>query len=349
VSPTRVALIGYGLAGRLFHAPFVEAVEGLELAAIVTSDARRRQQARDDHPQAEILATAGEVWERAPQLGLVVVAAPNRAHVPLTRAAIDSDLAVVVDKPFTTTAAEARGLVRDARARGVFLTVFQNRRWDGDVLTLRRLLDAGELGDVFRFESRFERWRPHLRGGWRESGAPDEGGGLLLDLGSHLVDQALHLFGPAERVYAELDVRRRGASVDDDAFVAIGHASGVRSQLWMSAVAAQPAPRLRVLGERAAYLKHGLDIQEEQLVAGLRPGDARFGEEPEERWGTLGADDELRAVPTERGDYAAFYAGVAAALRGEAPPPVDPDEVVVALAALDAARASAAERRVVSL
>ena len=349
MTPARVALIGYGLAGKFFHAPFIAAVAGLELAAIVTSDADRREQAARDHPQAELLARAAEVWARALDFDLVVIAAPNRAHVPLARAAIDNDVGVVVDKPFTTTAAEARQLARDARARGVFLSVFQNRRWDGDFLTLRRLLDGGALGEVLRFESRFERWRPEPAGGWRDSAMPEEGGGLLLDLGSHLVDQALVLFGPAREVYGELDVRRAAAAIDDDAFVAVTHESGVRSHLWMSAVAAQGGPRFRVLGSRAAYVKNELDVQEEQLRGGMRPADDGFGEEPEERWGALGADGDLKRVPTERGAYVRYYEGVAAALRAEAPPPVDPDEVVAALEVLDAARASALERRTVPL
>jgi scyllo-inositol 2-dehydrogenase (NADP+) len=323
-------------------------VDGLDLAAIVTSDPERREQAAQERPEAELLGSATEVWERALDFDLVVVAAPNRAHVPLTRAAIDNDVGVVVDKPFTTTADEARQLVREARARGVFLSVFQNRRWDGDFLTVRRLVDEGALGDVFRFESRFERWRPALGGGWRES-AQGEGGGLLLDLGSHLVDQALVLFGAVRDVYAELDLRRSGAAVDDDAFVALTHECGVRSHLWMSAVSAQGGPRLRVLGSRAAYVKHELDLQEEQLRDGMQPGEDGFGREPEERWGALGAESELRRVPTENGAYLAYYEGVAAALHGDAPPPVDPEEVVAALEVLDAARDSATERRVIAL
>ena len=255
----RVALLGYGLAGAVFHAPLIAAVDGLELAAIVTRDDERRSRARRDHPGAALLDSPREVWERAGDLDLVVVAAPNRVHVPLARAAIEARLAVVVDKPLAASAEEGRSLVRDAREQGVMLTVFQNRRWDGDFLTLRGLLQEDALGQVARFESRFERWRPELSAGWRESGEAEDAGGLLYDLGSHLVDQALCLFGPAVHVYAEVDIRRSGAQTDDDTFVALTHESGVRSHLWMSAVAAQPGPRFRVLGSRAAYVKYGLD------------------------------------------------------------------------------------------
>lgn len=348
-APIRVALLGYGLAGAVFHAPLIAAVDGLELAAIVTRDDERRSHARRDHPAVELLDSADEVWERARDFGLVVVATPNRTHVPLARAAVEAGLAVIVDKPLAASAEEARPLVSEARERRVMLTVFQNRRWDGDFLTVRELLEQDALGDVARFESRFERWRPQLSGGWRESGEAQDAGGLLNDLGSHLVDQALSVFGPATRIYAELDRRRAGAETDDDTFVALTHESGVRSHLWMSAVAAQPGPRFRVLGARAAYVKYGLDVQEELLRTGRRPDDPFWGREPEDRWGVLGAGEELRRVPTIPGAYQRFYEGVSLALREGAPPPVDPDTVITGLEILDAARISAREQRIVVL
>jgi predicted dehydrogenase len=345
----RVALLGYGLAGAVFHAPLIAAVDGLELSAIVTRDPKRRGRAERDFPRTELLDSADEVWARPGDFELVVVAAPNRVHVPLARAAIEAGIAVVVDKPLAAGASEARELVDAARAHHVLLTVFQNRRWDGDFLTASRLLGEQALGRVFRFESRFERWRPELSGGWRELAAPEEGGGLLFDLGSHLVDQALALFGPARRVYAELDVRRSGATVDDDSFVALTHASGVRSHLWMNSVAAQAAPRLRVLGDRAAYVKYGLDVQEEALHQGMRPGQPGWGEDPEERWGLLGAGDRLERIRTEPGSYQRFYEGVASALLQGGPAPVDPEDAVSALEVLDAARRSAGEGKVVEV
>ena len=348
-APIRVALLGYGLAGAVFHAPLIAAVEGLELAAIVTRDDERRSRARRDHPDAALLGSPEEVWERAGDLDLVVVAAANRAHVPLARSAIEAGLAVVVDKPLAASADEGRALVREASERRVMLTVFQNRRWDGDFLTLRELLEEDTLGEVARFESRFERWRPELSAGWRESGDPQDAGGLLYDLGSHLVDQALCLFGPAAQVYAELEIRRSGAQTDDDTFVALGHESGVRSHLWMSAVAAQPGPRFRVMGSSAAFVKYGLDVQEESLRAGRRPDGPLWGREPEERWGLLGAGDQLRRVPTVPGAYQRFYEGVVLALRENAPPPVDVEEVVAGLDVLDAARKSAHDQRVVAI
>jgi scyllo-inositol 2-dehydrogenase (NADP+) len=189
-----------------------------------------------------------ELWGRATEHDFVVIATRNDSHAPLARRAIDAGLAVVVEKPLAPSAEQAATLVEHARASGKLLTVFQNRRWDSDQRTLRKLLAEGTLGDVFRHESRFERWRPEPRAdAWRETAEPEKGGGVLLDLGSHLVDQALQLFGPVSHVYAEIDNRRRSAG-DDDAFLALQHRSGTYSHLWMSALAAAPGPRLRVLG-----------------------------------------------------------------------------------------------------
>ncbi|HYX76558.1 MAG TPA: Gfo/Idh/MocA family oxidoreductase [Gaiellaceae bacterium] len=345
--PIRVALLGYGLAGAVFHAPLIDAVEGLELTAIVTRDDERRSRALRQHPNALLLDSAEDVWERAGELELVVVASPNRFHIPLAGAAVAAGIAVVVDKPLAAHADEARALVREARERGVLLTVFQNRRWDGDFLTVRRLLETGQLGTAARFESRFERWRPELSGGWRESADSEDAGGLLYDLGSHLVDQSLQLFGPAAEVYAELDARRAGARTDDDTFVALTHESGVRSHLWMSAIVAGQAPRFRVLGSAATFTKYGLDVQEDALRDGVDPRDPDWGREPAEHWGELATGDEIRPIETVPGAYQRFYEGVVSALREGAPPPVDPDQVVTALGVLEAARLAARERLVV--
>jgi predicted dehydrogenase len=345
----RVALIGYGLAGEAFHAPLIAAQPGLDLAAVVTRDPDRRAAVAARHPGAELLHGADAIWASAGDYDLVVVASPNATHVPLARAAIDVGLDVVVDKPLAASAREAEHLAAHAEQCGRLLIPFHNRRWDGDFLTLRRLVERGALGDVARFESRFERWRPQVAAErWRESAAPQDAGGLLYDLGVHLIDQVLVLFGPAAHVYAELDRRRPGAHVDDDAFVAITHESGVRSHLWASMIAGHVGPRLRVLGTAAAYVKHGLDVQESQLREGRTPSDPGFGTEDPSDYGTLYAGDEAQTIETQRGRYQDFYAGVAGALRG-APPPVEPQDAVAALRVIDAARASAAEGRVVSL
>jgi scyllo-inositol 2-dehydrogenase (NADP+) len=349
-APLRAGLIGYGLAGTVFHAPLISATAGLEVASVVTSNPERRARAETDLPGVRVLDRAEALWALADEHDLVVVASPNRTHVPLARAAVEVGLAVVVDKPLAPTAADGRGLVEAAAAAGVPLTVFHNRRWDGDMLTVQRLLGEDAVGAVTRFESRFERWRPSVRAdAWRERGAPGEAGGLLFDLGSHLVDQALVLFGRPTHVYAEVDRRRPGAAVDDDTFVALAHRDGVRAHLWMSTVAALPQARMRLLGLTGAYVKDGLDGQEEALRTGRRPGEPDWGREPPERWGWLARDDAVTRIETEPGAYEHFYAGVERWLREGAAPPVDPADAVIGLEILEAAFASAEELDVVAL
>jgi predicted dehydrogenase len=346
----QVGLIGYGVAGAVFHAPLIASTPGLQLVSVVTSNPDRQARARREQPGVGVLSHVSKLWQAADEHDLVVVATNTATHLLLGLAAVQAGLAVVVDKPLALTAAEGRRLATAARERDVLLTVFHNRRWDGDLRTLRRLLAADALGSVHRFESRFERWRPApRRGAWRELERPEAGGGLLLDLGSHLVDQALLLFGQPRSVYAEVDRRRVGVEGDDDVFIALEHPGGVRSHLWASSLAAQVGPRLRVLGDRGAYVKHGLDVQEELLRAGRRPTEPGWGREPRERWGWLGVEGELRKVETEPGAYQLFYAGLAEALRSGGPPPVDPNDAVVGLGILDAARQSAASGTTVRL
>ena len=345
-----VAVIGFGLGGRVFHAPLVESTPGLRVASIVTSDPERQAQARQRYPDAAILDRADELWEAPSATGLVVITTPNRFHGPLALAAFDVGLPVVVDKPFAPSAAEADAIVAAARARGVVLSVFQNRRWDGDFLTVRRLLAEDAIGPVVRFESRFERWQPERKpAAWRERGGPEEAGGLLFDLGSHLIDQAMVLFGPPTHVYAECDRRREGAEVDDDTFVALTHAGGERSHLWASVLARTGGPRMRLLGMRGAYTKYGLDAQEPGLAGGTVPGAADWGREPEEHWGTLATADGERSVETEPGAYQEYYAGVARSLTEGVPPPVDPEDSVAGLRVIEAAARSAATGTVQAL
>jgi predicted dehydrogenase len=348
--PIRVAVVGFGLGGAVFHAPLVAANPDLSLRSIVTSDPDRVARARERYPDARVLPDVSALWADADEHDLVVVTTPNRFHVPIALDAMEHGLHVVVDKPLAHSAEEGRRVAAAAADRGLVFTVFQNRRLDGDFLTLRRLLDDGAIDGVLRFESRFERWRPDLPAGeWRESAVPEEAGGLLYDLGSHLVDQAVHLFGRPTHVYAEVERRRAGAEVDDDAFIALRHPGGELSHLWMSAVAGSLGPRYRVLGRTGAFVKDGLDVQEAQLAAGVVPGDPKYGIEPEGSWGRLVAGDASSPVPTERGDYPRFYAGVVGAIRDGEEPPVSSADVVGVLEILEASRAAAASRAVVEL
>jgi scyllo-inositol 2-dehydrogenase (NADP+) len=321
----------------------------MALSVVVTSDDGRRAQAQRDYPGVTVVASAAELWDRSSEIDLVVIATPNRSHAPLALAAVTNGIHAVVDKPFAVTADEGRTMADAARAAGRLLIPYQNRRWDGDFLTVRALLAQGAFGTVHRVESRFDRWRPQPTGGWRESGEPGVAGGLLYDLGSHLIDQALLLLGPVAAVYAELEMRRPGVTAADDVFVSLTHVNGVRSHLFASALAAQATPRFRISGSAASLVKWGVDGQEAALKAGLAPGGATWGQEPPEQWGILGTDTASAPVPTQPGNYLAFYAGVLAAIRGEAPPPVRVDEAIAMLDVIDAAQRSARERRVVEL
>lgn len=350
----RVAIIGYGLGGAVFHAPLVAATAGMVVAQIVTTNPQRQAQAHRDFPHATILSSADEIWQAPQAVDLVVITTPNRWHAPFGIAAMEAGLPVVMDKPLATSVAEGEALLRASQTTGVPLTCFQNRRWDGDFLTLQQLIADDVLGSVFRFESRFERYRPTPRAGaWRELAAPDEGGGLLFDLGSHLIDQAIQLFGVPTGVYAEIAQRRPGSQVDDDTFVALHFASGVRAHLWMSSIARLLGPRFVLRGLRGTYIKDGLDPQEDALRQGKRPGDEGWGQEPRAAWGRLATDIGSVAVDgtvaTLPGAYEAFYAGVRDSLRNHTPMPVDPADAVLTLRVIVAAQRSAQSGKVEEL
>jgi predicted dehydrogenase len=336
----RVGLAGFGLAGQVFHGPVIAATPGLRIARISTSDPERQAKARAAHPGAEVVASVDELWDG---IDVLVVATTNDAHVPLANAALDRGTAVVVDKPLAIDAAAAQDLV----ARGGPLTVYQNRRWDGDFLTVRDALASGELGEPIRFESRYDRFVPVVRTErWREQADPTLGPGILLDFSAHLVDQALLIGGPVRRVYAEIDVRRPGGIVEDDCFVALEHEAGLRSHLWMSSTAPLNTPRMRLTGRRAAIATHGHDPQWDQLIAGLRPGDDGYGAAGPAQLADI---DGVRDVPMRDGAWQDFYAGVVAWVRDGAPAPVDPADSLAGLRVIDAARVSAAEHTVVDL
>ena len=342
----RVAIIGYGMGGAVFHAPLVAATPGLRVASIVTGNAERSAQARHDFPDATILPTTDAIWSGDERFDLVVVTSSNSSHVPLGLAAIAHGVPVVIDKPMAATVTDAQRLIAASEAAGVLLTCFQNRRYDNDFLTLRRLIAADMLGQVTRFESRFERYRPQINAdAWREHPAPEDAGGLLYDLGSHLIDQALVLFGAPESVYAEMSHRRSGAAVDDDTFVALRFADDVVAHLWMSAIAPMLGPRYRVLGLHGAYEKFGLDPQEDALKYGGHPGDAGWGLESDAQWGTLATEvngirleSEIASLP---GTYEVYYAGVRDAITQGKPLPVDPRDAVRTLRVIEAAQESA--------
>jgi predicted dehydrogenase len=340
VTPVRVALVGFGYAGRVFHAPLIAATPGLELRVLGT----RRSAGEAGYPEAlavpDRLAAA-----RHSEADLVVIATPNESHFPLADAALRAGKHVVVDKPFTITLGEARALTALAADVGRVLSVFQNRRWDSDFLAVRSTIAAGGLGEVVEVRSEMSRYRPQVRDRWRERAGP--GSGVWYDLGPHLVDQALLLFGPPAVVAADLRIQRKGGAAVDWFHVLLGYGRA-RVILSSSMLAAGPAPRFLVRGTRASLTKLGWDRQEEQLARGVRPGSPEWGMDPDPLVIHPGETDGVQERRAPRGDYPAYYAGLRSAIAGSGDPPVTAAQACAVMAVIEAGERSAAEGRIVA-
>lgn len=342
--PIRTAVAGYGLSGSVFHAPFIAASPAYSLDVIATSDAGRRSAAAARYPGVRLVDSPQDILALAGELDLVVLGTPPSTHYALAKAALEAGLDVVVDKPFVVDSAQGQELIELAARLGRVLTVYQNRRWDGDALTVKRLLDAGTLGTVTRFESGMERWAPEIAKAWKAGATAEDGGGVLFDLGTHVLDLAIQFFGPAKVTYAEISARRPQERADDDIFLALQHESGVVSHVTLNLNSQLHGPRFRILGSEGGYVKFGSDPQEPYLLGGGLPTDAAYGVEPEGNEGTLEQDGQRTPVPTERGAYPEFYrilagkiadGGASSAL----PLPVDPAGPVEVLKLIEQARA----------
>jgi scyllo-inositol 2-dehydrogenase (NADP+) len=338
----QVGLIGFGLGGRVFHAPIIRAVPGLQLAAIVE---RSGDSARAAYPDVRVVRSVSELLS-IDSVELVVVTTPNPTHLDLARQCLEAGRHVVVDKPFTTTSAEAEELVRLAKERNRLITVYHNRRWDGDFLTLRRIVQEGKLGRLVLFESHMERYRPMLKAeAWRE--LPKPGSGLWFDLGPHLLDQAWALFGQPAEMTADLRAERDGAVVDD-AFDVLLHYARLRVLIRSNLLTCVPGPRFRLNGTRGSFVKYGSDPQEEALKRGETPGQPNWGQEPEENWGILSlAEGETitqTRIPTETGDYPRYYQNVRDAIVSGVPLDVSPQHGLRIMQALELAIESSRRR-----
>lgn len=340
--PVRTALVGFGYAGRTFHAPLIAACPASSLEAVVS---RQADTVSELWPDARVLASFDQALAD-PGIDLIVLATPNDLHASQAEAALKAGKAVVVDKPFTLTAAEARRLAALADERGLLLSVFHNRRWDADFLTLRALIAEDRLGAVICFESRFNRWRPQVRDRWREGDGP--GAGLWYDLGPHLIDQALVLFGRPLGVSCDLAVMRPGGKAIDYAHAVLRYADK-RVILHADMVTPAADARFAVHCGRASWLKDGLDVQEDQLKSGLTPGAMGWGVDPRPGVVIDGATGAREVVTGSPGDYPAYYAAVAGAIRDGAPNPVPPGEAVAVMEVLEAGLLSAERRAEVAL
>lgn len=330
------AIIGYGSSAKTFHAPLIDSLPGLALKAISSSD---RAKVLADWPSIDVLDSPAQIFAR-PDIDLVVIPTPNETHFPLARAALAAGKHVIVDKPFTVTLIEARLLQTEARQRGRLLSVFHNRRWDSDFLSLREIIASGELGPMVHFESHFDRYRPETRLRWREQPIP--GSGLWFDLGPHLLDQTIQLFGLPDSIYLDQAMQRDHSEVDDW-FHAILRYGESRVILHAGALVPVPAPRFFLHGRHGSFVKYGLDVQEDALKAGHRPPAADWGIDPQPATVSVWRDNvcqtrEMKPLP---GDYAAYYAAVRDAIRGVGANPVTVEEAILVMGLLELGAQSA--------
>jgi len=350
--PSSVVLVGFGLAGRVFHAPLIDTTPGLLLDAIVTSDPERQATAAAAYPHAVIYDNPEQAW--ASGHDVAIIATPNRTHAPFARAALGSRLHVILDKPIAGSAAEAQELAELASANDVLLIPYQNRRWDSDFLTAMAVARDGSIGRVHRFESRIERMRVTPKPGWKSSADAADLGGMLLDLGAHVVDQALRLMGPVSAVYASVRTVRVVSGSDDDVTLFLTHTSGAVSQLVVSQIGAFDSPRMTIYGTTGGLRIDATDSQEPVLASGVVPVEGEWGLEP------AGTEAALRVcsldnvvsettVPLQHGDWPAFYREAAAAVRGHGAPPVLVEDAIANLRVIGAARESGLANAVVSL
>jgi scyllo-inositol 2-dehydrogenase (NADP+) len=341
-----VALIGFGFAGRVFHAPVISAVPGLHLSAILQ---RSSDDAASVYPKARVVKSVDELLA-IDDIRVVVIATPNISHYPLAKQCLLASRDVVIDKPFTTTYAEAAELVELAEQRGRLLTVYQNLRFNGDFRTVEELLRSQRLGRIALYEAHFDRYRLQLRpGAWRERA--EAGSGVFFDLGVHLIDQAMLLFGRPQAISADIRSERDGAQVDD-AFDVVLRYPRMRAMLRAGMIALAPDLRFIVRGEKGAFVKHGIDPQEEALKRGEIPRDDSWGREAREKWGTLYAPQEgtiaAEKIATLPGDYRLFYANVRDAMLGESSIEVSHEQMLDVMRALELAVESSRTGRTLS-
>jgi predicted dehydrogenase len=341
-----VGLVGFGLAGRAFHAPVIRAVPGLHLAGIVQ---RSGADAAEKYPDVRIVRSLGELLS-IKEIRLIVIATPNETHYPFARQCLEAGRDVVVDKPFTTTLEEAISLVQFAKSANRLLTVYQNRRYDGDFQAIRQLVDAATLGRIVRFETAYDRFRPQLKlGAWRETTRP--GSGILFDIAPHLIDHALVLFGLPEAITADVRTERENAIADDAFDIMLHYSNGMRAVLRSSILAAAPRPRFVLFGTQGSFVKQTFDPQEMNLRRGSIPEGKPWGYEPEENWGVLtipaGDSFEQRRIPSAICDYRDYYANIRDALLGRGAPAVSPEYALHVMRMLELARESSEKHRTI--
>lgn len=301
-----VGLIGYGLSGRIFHGAILKYVEGFTVSKISTRSNEKSKIAQNDFPEAEIVKNYEDIT-RDPNIDLVVISTPNIHHFPIAENALNNNKHVIIEKPFTVTSIEAKLLIKLAIKKDCLLSVYHNRRFDSDLLTVKKIINSELLGEIVEFESHFDRFRNEIKeNSWREEKIP--GSGVLFDLGSHLIDQALHLFGIPKEIYCDIS-NQRGGSVDDN-FDLIMYYESLKVTLKASTLVKEPLPRFIISGKKGSFQKYGLDVQENDLRSGKRPNYPEWGEEPEEIWGILNTIDSRKIYKSTPGNYRLFYENI---------------------------------------
>ena len=329
----KVGIAGYGLAGRSFHAPIL-AGTNFEVTAVLTTNDVRKRHAKEDFPTVKIVSTIEELC--AQDLDLIVIASGNQVHLSQALTAINAGIPTVVDKPMGINVAQTREILDAADSAGVAVTTYFNRKWDSDILTLKRVIRDGQIGRVIRMDSRFERFRPQLNPqSWRENNSPQDGGGLLLDLMPHLISTAIECFGPANLKSSSIRSVRGGA--DDDCVLVLAHETGVESILSASAVVGAPGPRLRVIGSEGAFVVNELDPQEALLRAGKAPKDGKW-EEGTSSQAFIHRGDSVEEFKADPGNYASFYSLVHEAIMNKTAMPISPEEILAVAQIIDKAR-----------
>jgi scyllo-inositol 2-dehydrogenase (NADP+) len=342
----KVGIIGYGFSASIFHVPLLKTIKEFEITKVVSSNA---QKVKNDLETVEVVSDIEQIINDE-NIELVIITTPNTLHYPMTKKALQAGKHVVVEKPFVVESKEAEELIQIAKEKNRVLSVYHNRRWDNDFLTVKHCIQKGLLGDIFTYESHFDRYRPQVRNRWREQNI--KGSGILYDLGSHLIDQALHLFGLPQFVTADVFPQRTGAEVDDYFHLILGY-DRLRVILHSGSIVKSPGPRFQVHGSKGSFIKYGLDSQEEALKQGYKPGDAGWGADREEWYGefTTGEGERSTTVKVETipGSYESYYQGIFEAIRHHKPVPVTAEEAMNTIKVIEYALKSSKEKRTISL
>ena len=344
-----VGLIGYGIAGQVFHAPLINCVDGLNLLKIRETKAPNIQLARSRYPHAEIVDNSESIISDD-AIDLVVIATPNTSHYDLAKQALESGKNVVVDKPFTITYADAKDLIQLAKTKGKLLSVYHNRRFDSVAKTVRKVIASGMLGTLVEYEAHYDRFRNyHRAGAWREEDIP--GSGIFYDLGAHLIDEAQMLFGIPNEIYSDLRIQRPGGKTIDNFEVVLGY-DRLKVTLKAGMLVKEPGPVVSLFGLNGSYIKYGMDVQEEALRAGIVPETvAAWGVEPESLWGKINTEYEgvpiVGKIKSDPGDYREYYQNIQKVLSGEEELIVTPEQAAITIRIIELAMQSSAEKRTV--